>query len=66
MTNKRLTLSNDNVFGGVCGGISEYFDIDPVFLRVIWAISFFVYGWGLLLYFIMYCAMPEKEKWNLK
>jgi len=60
-TIKRLTLSDDEVVGGVCGGISEYFGVDPIFLRIAWGVSFFIYGWGLLLYFIFWLAMPEKE-----
>jgi phage shock protein PspC (stress-responsive transcriptional regulator) len=33
----------DNVFGGVCGGIGEYLDIDPSILRIIFLVSFFLH-----------------------
>ena len=61
MAKKHLTLSDDKIVGGVCGGISEYFDIDPIFLRVAWAIALFAWGWGFLLYLIFWLATPEKD-----
>ena len=35
---------DDKVLGGVCSGISSYFDFDPIWLRAAFAISFFVFG----------------------
>ena len=58
---KRLALSDDEVIAGVCGGLGEYFEIDPVVIRVIWGLFFFVGGSGLLLYVIFWLAMPNKE-----
>ena len=37
---------DDKVIGGVCSGISNYFDLDPIWLRAAFAISFFVFGSG--------------------
>ena len=34
---KKLMRSNDKVLGGVCGGLAEYFDFDPVLVRVAYA-----------------------------
>lgn len=31
---KKLTLSQDKKLGGVCGGIAEYFDVDPTLVRI--------------------------------
>ena len=31
---KKLIRSNDRVLAGVCGGLAEYFDFDPVLVRV--------------------------------
>ena len=37
--NKRLYKSReDKMIDGVCGGIAEYFDIDPTLVRLIWAV----------------------------
>ena len=37
MTEKRLYKSADKKISGVCGGIAEYFGIDPAIVRIIWA-----------------------------
>lgn len=50
------------VIGGVCAGLAEYFDIDPVLLRIGFAVAFFVYGTGFLLYIILMFALPDKEE----
>lgn len=57
---KRLYRDTDNkVFGGVCSGIANFFNIDPVIVRLIWVFLFFVMGIGFLLYFIMWVIVPE-------
>ena len=45
---------------GVCGGIAEYFGIDPTVVRVIWAIVACCGGTGVLAYIICAIIMPEK------
>ena len=50
---RRLTKSaDDKIIAGVCSGLARYFNIDPVIIRVIWGVSFFAYGIGLLPYLI--------------
>ena len=60
---KRLyrTENHDAKLFGVCGGIAEYFDVDPTIVRVIWALMIFVVGTGLLAYFICALCMPKKS-----
>lgn len=59
---RRLYRDKDNAtVGGVCAGVGAYFDIDPVWLRLIWAVSFFVFGMGLLLYIILWIVIPEAK-----
>ncbi len=61
METKRLFRSKiDRVLGGVCGGLGKYFNIDPVLVRVLWAVSFFVGGVGLLGYIIAWIIIPEE------
>lgn len=56
---RRLRRSpSDKVFGGVCGGLGEYFDIDPVILRVIWAVLA-ISGIGILAYIICWLVIDE-------
>ena len=59
MEPKRLYRSTrDKLLLGVCGGIGEYFNIDPTIIRVIWAI-FGCTGAGILAYFIAAVLMPS-------
>ncbi len=49
---------DDKILGGVCGGISAYFDIDPIWLRLAFALCFFFAGSGILLYIILWVIVP--------
>ncbi|MEK6900161.1 MAG: PspC domain-containing protein [Nanoarchaeota archaeon] len=59
---KRLYRSRtDKVFGGVCGGLARYFEVDPVVVRLIWAIIIvFSMGMGILAYLIAWMIIPEE------
>jgi phage shock protein PspC (stress-responsive transcriptional regulator) len=60
---KKLYLSNaDRKIGGVCGGLGEYFDVDPTVLRVIFLISCFLGGLGLIVYLVMWLVVPRNPK----
>ena len=52
---------DDKVVGGVCSGIANYFDFDPIWLRAAFAISFFVFGSGLILYIILCIIIPKAK-----
>ena len=49
---------------GVCGGVAEYFNIDPVIVRIIWGVIACLYGTGILLYFVCAFAFPNKSEVN--
>lgn len=54
---------DDKVFGGVCGGLGEYFGIDPLWFRIAFvALVFAGAGGGLILYLIAMIAIPEREE----
>ncbi len=57
---KLYRSTKDRVIGGVCGGLGNYLNIDPVLLRVLWAVFFFIGGMGLLAYIIAWIIMPEE------
>ncbi|MBP1909389.1 PspC domain-containing protein [Methanolobus bombayensis] len=58
---KRLTRSRtDRMIAGVCGGLGNYLGIDPVIIRLLWAIAIFAYGTGLLLYILAWIIIPEE------
>ena len=60
---KKLVRSNNKIIAGVCGGIAEYFDVDPTLIRVIYAaLTLFTAGFpGVLLYIIMMLLMPQSD-----
>ena len=57
---KRLYRSKERVLGGVCAGVAEYFNVDPVLVRFLWAIWALVGGMGLLAYVIGWILIPER------
>lgn len=58
---KRLHRSNENkVVAGVCGGIAEYFDMDPTLIRLAWILFCALGGSGVLVYIIAAIIIPEK------
>jgi len=61
MGNKRLYKSRvDKKICGVCGGIAEYFNIDPTLVRLAWVVAVLFFGTGLLAYIIAAIIMPEQ------
>ena len=59
---KRLYKSNDDkVLAGICGGLGKYFNIDPVFFRVIFIVAFLAGGSSLLAYLILWLAIPAEN-----
>ena len=56
--NKKLYRSNTNkMICGVCGGIGEYFDIDPTIIRPLWAVLA-CSGTGIVVYLIAAIIIP--------
>ena len=58
---KRLYRSqNERMIAGVCGGLAEYFDIDPTLVRLAMVLLALAGGPGLVLYIIMAIVVPEE------
>ncbi len=58
---KRLYKSStDKKICGVCGGIANYFDVDPTVIRLIWVIFTLAGGSGLIAYIIAAIIMPDE------
>jgi len=57
---KRLFRSRkDRIFGGVCGGLGAYFDIDPVIIRLLFLLFAFAgMGLGILVYLVAWIIIP--------
>lgn len=57
---KKLYRSNERKLYGVCGGIAEYFGIDPTIVRVLWVLFVLSGGSGILVYFIAALLMDNR------
>lgn len=61
MDAKRLVKSNQNrLICGVCGGIAQYFNIDPTVIRLAWVVFCLAGGSGVLAYLIAAIIMPAE------
>jgi len=63
MAQKRFYLSTtDKKIGGVCGGLAEYFEIDPLLVRIAFLFLIFGIGSGLLFYLILWLLAPKQSQ----
>lgn len=60
---KLMRSSRDKKLGGVCAGLGEYFDVDVTLVRILWLIAFFCGGTGLLVYLILWIALPVEPQY---
>ena len=57
-----ISRSRQNkIFGGVSGGLAEYLSIDILVVRILFVVSVFFSGIGILLYLIMWIVIPEEK-----
>ena len=62
--NKRMYKSNENkMIDGVCGGLAEYFDIDPTLVRLGWVLFCALGGSGILAYIIAAIIIPRSPQY---
>jgi phage shock protein PspC (stress-responsive transcriptional regulator) len=52
---------NDKILGGVCGGLANYLRLDPAVVRIIFVLIAFGWGFGFLLYFILWMVLPTRS-----
>ena len=61
MNGKKLYRSDENkMLAGVCGGIAEYFGVDPTLIRLAWVVFCLLGGSGVLAYIIAALIMPDR------
>jgi len=60
MDKKLYRSTTDKKIAGVCGGLGEYFDVDPTLIRLIWLVLVLAAGTGVLAYIIAWIIIPEK------
>jgi len=62
MDTKRIFRSrNDRMIAGVAGGLAAYFNIDPLFVRLGFALLALINGVGFVLYMILWLLLPNED-----
>lgn len=61
MKKKLYKIEQGKKLDGVCGGIAEYFDIDPTLVRLAWILLTVCAGSGIIAYIIAAIVMPRKS-----
>ena len=51
----------DKMIGGVCGGLAEYFEVDPVIIRVLFVAALFLGTMGFWMYILLWIIIPKKQ-----
>lgn len=60
MEEKRLYKSSRDVkLAGICGGVAEYFNIDPTIVRLLWVAFTIAGGCGIIGYIICMIVLPN-------
>ncbi len=60
--NKKLYRDEyHKVLGGVCSGLAEYFEMDVTIVRLLFAFTFFIMGFGLIPYIVLWIVLPRKD-----
>lgn len=62
MATKLKKSRKDKIIDGVCGGLAEHFEVDPVIVRLAFVLFTFVNGLGIILYIILVIIMPAADK----
>ena len=60
MAKKLYRSTTDKMLGGIAGGLAEYFDIDSTLIRVLFILTVFLGGGGIIAYIILWIIVPER------
>ncbi|MBR2832734.1 MAG: PspC domain-containing protein [Oscillospiraceae bacterium] len=63
MEKKLYKVRQGRVLAGVCGGIGQYFGVDPTLIRLAWVLVSCLGGAGLLAYIIAAIVIPEEPQY---
>ncbi len=58
---KKLYRLDQGMLAGVCGGVAEYFNIDPSLVRLLWVLFFFAGTSGFWVYLVAAIILPKKS-----
>lgn len=59
MQPRLMRSRTESIFAGVCGGLGDYFGVDPVIVRLIFVLVTLTTGLGLLIYPVLWLSMPK-------
>lgn len=63
MNNKKITRSQtDKMIGGVCGGLGQYFNIDPTIVRLLFVLLLITGSAGFWIYLVMWIIVPLENE----
>ena len=63
MEQKRFyKIEDGKMIAGVCGGVAEYFNLDPSIVRIGWAALSLLWGTGLVIYIVAAVVLPYKSQ----
>lgn len=65
-TKKLYRKANDRVFGGVCSGLGDYFEVDKVLIRLLWILAIIIGGVGIIAYLIAWVVIPVDTTANYR
>ncbi len=60
MEKKLYRSQTDRIFAGVCGGLGDYFDVEPLIFRAVFLVLILGGGSGLLLYILLAIIIPRE------
>lgn len=60
MTKKLYRSEKNKIIAGICGGIGEYLDVDPVIVRLVWVLLCLLWGAGIILYIVAWFIVPKR------
>jgi len=59
MAQRLYKSRKSKMIGGVAGGLGDYFDIDPVIVRVLFIITAFAWGVSIIAYILLWIILPD-------
>ena len=62
MSKRIYKIRSQKKLCGVCAGVTDYFDLDPTLVRVLWAAISLGYGVGVIAYILCAVIFPDKSE----
>ena len=59
---KLVRSTTDRKLAGVCGGLAEYFNLDPTLIRVLFVVLAVLGGSGIIIYLAMWILVPSQDR----